>query len=130
MPRGSDIPDSEHESSHSELNAVQQEIHGRVEGYRIEVYGVAEPLSGVLAYGRVIDMVLAEVRHGGQDIDAAIRYLCHPQANRPQVGRRSQLGNAHITDLGVVQVYGLHGLWQALERRIVVDPRFVGVERL
>ncbi len=109
---------------------MPQKIHGRVEGYRIEVCGVTEPLPGAFAYGRVIDIVLAEVRHRGQDIDAAIRDACLPEANRIQLGRHIQLGNTHITDLGVVQVYGLHGLWQALERRIVVDPRFVGVERL
>ncbi len=48
-------------------------MHGHVEGYRIDVYGVTESLPGVFAYGRVIDMAIAEVRHGGQDIDAAIR---------------------------------------------------------
>jgi hypothetical protein len=84
----------------------------------------------VFAYGHAIDMALAEARHGGQDIDTAIRDARLPEANRIQVGRHSQLGNALITDLGMIQVDDLRGLWQALERRIVVNLRFVGVERL
>lgn len=84
----------------------------------------------MLTYTSTIDVAFTEVRHGSQKIDAAIGDVRVAEANRIQVGHRSQLGNAGIAHQSVVQVQDLDRLRQALERSIVVDLCFVGVERL